>query len=90
MAQNTTADSDLHIWPNPATDEVWIDAHGGSGATYRIVLLDLMGRAVLTADPIADNGHGQLVLQLGSITQGTYVIQLFGNGRSWSRRIVKM
>lgn len=84
------AGNELRIWPNPTTAEVWIDAGAEPGATFVVGVLDLMGRTVLASGPNVANGQGQLVVDLSSITQGTYVIELRSNGKSWSRRIVKM
>ena len=73
----TAADGDeLRIWPNPATDEVWVDIGGASAAPATVIVRDLQGRTITMLGPIAANGSGQYVVQLGAMAQGTYILDL--------------
>nr|MBP7449585.1 T9SS type A sorting domain-containing protein [Flavobacteriales bacterium] len=81
--------ADLRIWPNPATDEVWMDIGEGATGTATVIVRDLLGRTIAVLGPIAANAPGQYLVQLGTMAQGTYIIELRVGSRQWSRRIVK-
>jgi hypothetical protein len=71
--------SDVSIWPNPASDQLWMAAPGIMGEA--VVLLDAAGRSVLTTNV---TGLPQM-LDLQGIRAGTYIVQA-GTSRT---RIVK-
>lgn len=83
------ANGDLRIWPNPATDEVWMAIGEGATGNAIVIVRDLLGRTVIVLGPIAANASGLYVVQLGGMAQGTYVLDLQIGGKRWSRRIVK-
>ena len=49
----------------------------------------MTGRLVIAQGSMTANAQGQLMLDLSTLTQGTYVIEVQANGQSWSRRLVK-
>ena len=79
----------LRLWPNPATDALWVEVDQTRGAAVTVIVRDLTGRLVITQGSLQANAQGQLLVDLSPLTPGTYVIEVQANGQRWSRRVVK-
>lgn len=84
-----TTGTDLRVWPNPATDEVWIDIGEAGSAPATLVVRDLLGRTITSLGPINASGPGLYLVQLGALAPGTYILDLGVGQRQWSRRLIK-
>lgn len=82
-------EDNIQLYPNPATDEFWIDIGAASAGPATVIVRDLLGRTIVVLGPITANGSGQYVVQLGAVAPGTYLLDLQLGDRRWSRRIVK-
>ncbi|MGI4740315.1 MAG: polysaccharide deacetylase family protein [Janthinobacterium lividum] len=76
---NAAASPDTHLWPNPFTDTITLEAKGAFA--YAIYALD----GKLTQ---AGQGVNSLVLP-NTLAQGTYVVKISQNGQLVSSKIVK-
>jgi hypothetical protein len=63
-------------WPNPATDRLWLAGIPDDLRALRVV--DMMGREVNTVQAVQD-GEG-MVLHLGGMAAGRYLVLLEGDG----------
>ncbi|MCB9170331.1 MAG: VCBS repeat-containing protein [Flavobacteriales bacterium] len=90
VVENTSTDvathtpaRELHLFPVPATDLVYIT--GPTDLTGRPVrVLDLTGREVMRADLKGDG------LSVGGLASGTYMVQVvYPNGRTLQKRFIK-
>lgn len=79
----------IQLYPNPATDKVWIDIGEASTGTATVIARDLLGRAIPLPGPISPDGAGRYLIQLGGMAPGTYLLDLTVGEKRWSRRIVK-
>jgi len=69
-------EAQIAVWPNPAADRIYIDAPIGA----RIVLLDALGREVLTAEPVAGRGgaRAEQILETAHLPAGWYAVRIGG------------
>jgi len=72
---NLVAESDVKIYPNPATDVVYVDVHGMSAE--KITVLDIAGRIIteiptansaIVSVPVADYAPGIYLVQINTAT----------------------
>jgi hypothetical protein len=82
-------DAILHVRPNPARDQVWIDVGAAAGAPATVMVRDLLGRTVKTWGPVTAGGTGEYAITLHGLAQGTYLLHVQVGGHQWSTRIVK-
>nr|WP_251047200.1 T9SS type A sorting domain-containing protein [Hymenobacter sp. ISL-91] len=78
----------IDVRPNPATatQDAKLDLSGASAGTYQVTLVDMTGRVLRT---FRQNGGTVEPLQLTSLPTGTYLVQVKGNGQSFSQRVIK-
>ncbi|NVO83979.1 beta strand repeat-containing protein [Hymenobacter terrestris] len=78
----------IDVYPNPATatQDAKLDLSGAPAGTYQVTLVDMTGRVLRT---FRQNGGTVQELQLTNLRSGTYLVQVKGNGQSFSRRVVK-
>ena len=86
---DTDTKDGMRLWPNPATDALWLQVDHARGAAVTVMVRDLTGRLVIAQASLLANAQGQLLVDLSPLTPGTYVIEVQANGQRWSRRVVK-
>lgn len=70
----------ISVWPNPAAERIHVDAPIGA----RIVLLDAIGREVLTAEPVGAHGatagrggaRAERILETAHLPAGWYAVRV--------------
>jgi hypothetical protein len=68
---------DLHIYPNPCTDQAVIAFHSVMNETIEYTLFDISGRTVIdTRLFLCHKGMNRLVLDMQALSSGIYVFQL--------------
>jgi Secretion system C-terminal sorting domain len=76
----------ISYYPNPAKDEITIEAFGCDVQIQSLQIIDLWGRLITTAKPTKDNK-----LNLTGLSQGVYVIRvLLSNDLTNNINIVKL
>jgi len=75
-------DMALMVWPNPASDRIYVEAPTG----LRVIVVDALGREVLTAAPLATGGARgagpvQFSLETGHLPPGWYAVRAGGATR---------
>lgn len=71
------------IYPNPATDFVYVDVQGTE--VDRIEVVDLSGRVVISVDEVAEMKNK---LDLQTVSSGTYLVRLLQKGRVMSQTMI--
>ena len=76
----------LRLYPNPASDEVTLDASAACNRPVTIKVIDAMGR--LAQSPIEQVlSGGQVKLSLAKLPAGLYQVMLQAEGKVWSQRL---
>jgi hypothetical protein len=71
----------VSAWPNPATEQLFIDLQTIESLQADVRLLDLMGRDVrsLSASSLAA-GNSRLTLDVSDLSAGSYILAIQGQG----------
>lgn len=78
----------MNLSPNPATKQVTVQLHYDPQSAVRVVLLDLVGRALQTQ--VALRGDATLTIDLGNLQKGVYLVQVFENDQlAATKRLIK-
>ena len=76
------------VWPNPSQGTLMIDYEAPAGEV-RLAVFDVLGRKVASQTlQRAVAGKHQVVLDLGSLAAGAYVLRLDGDGVTATHRFV--
>jgi len=76
------------VWPNPSQGTLTVGYEAPAGEV-QIVVFDMLGRQVASRTlQRAVSGKDQIVLDLGSLAAGAYVLRLEVDGVRASRRFV--
>jgi len=84
---DTSTGTPFSYYPNPATETLTI-RWNGDPANWQLALVDPLGRQVATRVNTAS--HGEVVLDLGALTDGLYQLRVEGEGRTFMRRVIKL
>jgi len=78
----------LYVYPNPATERLFVGGSSEIQFPLTVVLHDLQGRRVL--EQVLDVDAAQQGIELFQLPAGMYVVQLSNaNGQQKQRRFVK-
>lgn len=81
---NETADSDINIFPNPASSIIHIQSQQNT-TPVTISLFDATGKLVRSIETVSENAE----LQVSDLTNGVYFLFVnFGNGKSETKKIL--
>jgi photosystem II stability/assembly factor-like uncharacterized protein len=80
--EKTTTDKALHIYPNPAANQVSLSFHLNDPAFTYIEVYDLSGRKVLATTPRQKTpGYNTEILNISHLVKGVYLLKVnMGNG----------
>jgi hypothetical protein len=83
------AQSRLHIYPNPASEVLFIDYNAAKAAQVEVSVIDLSGRIVKQQNfGLLNAGKQTLRFDLGQMKQGVYLIQLSNGETMLSNKLV--
>lgn len=80
----------LHVYPNPAEDQVTIELETDLSATPDVKIFDLTGKVVLEPDdkqPI-ENSQYKLSLDISSLRAGIYFIKITQEEQVYSQKLM--
>lgn len=73
---------DLEVYPNPVNDILWIKNYDKQ-SIKRISVFDFSGKLILAVNGNTDQ------INLDGIAKGIYVLQIFSEGKSYKKKIIK-
>lgn len=85
----TLENANLSISPNPFDDALRIDLDLKYESPISIQVADLSGRIVYEQQYLSQLGKSSFALDLGSLPSGVYLVQVYGDGRFWGRKVVR-
>jgi alpha-tubulin suppressor-like RCC1 family protein len=74
----------LSLFPNPASDHVFVNGLSGTG-TYRAILTDLSGKTILEQEISTSQNE----VYVGSVAGGVYLIRIVGGGSTTALKFLK-
>jgi hypothetical protein len=79
--------SGLHIYPNPASDRLWVDFEHNGGNNFSIQLINAQGQLV---DNIVSGqqGDGRICLDVSGLPGGMYILAIRGEQVVTTRKIL--
>ena len=84
-----TAQARLHIYPNPASEVLFIDYNATQAAKVEVSVIDLSGRIIKQQNyGLLSAGKQTLRLDIGQMKQGVYLIQLSNGETMLSNKLV--
>ena len=84
------AETDLQIFPNPATDQITISGRALAGQTVSLDLFDVSGRAVLEETKQMPTSDENIVLNLPPVAQGVYILRISCAGKIVYKKVSTM
>jgi hypothetical protein len=83
LSNSSFADSDLVVYPNPASSYVQIALNNATQNIRSIVIYDLLGKKVLETNSVTSN---EIILNTSSLIKGVYLLEINANS---NERLVK-
>lgn len=83
-----TSEGSLMVFPNPASDRVFLDYESPRSGPVEINLLDINGRHVLTQNLELNAGRNRIPMDIGHVSEGVYIIQLNQWDQVYNLRLV--
>ncbi len=81
---------EVKTFPNPVLETVTLQFDSNQKMDAQVVLSDLTGRNVLTKNTTVENGVNQLNVNMNTLSQGIYFLQLKNNGKIlFAQKVVK-
>jgi extracellular elastinolytic metalloproteinase len=83
-----TASASLEAYPNPAQDRLTVRTQLASAAPMRVVVLDLLGKTVLsTTVPTAQMQQKGVELNTSHLSTGLYVVRVTTTDGSYTTKV---
>ncbi|MBL7764828.1 MAG: fibronectin type III domain-containing protein [Chitinophagaceae bacterium] len=84
------ANSNLNVYPNPASQEVNIDIYLQGSETIHLQLRDMSGRLVKQIQLQAAEGYQHIVMPIADLTSGIYTLMIQDDQHVWhTQKLVK-
>lgn len=87
---NVNPNASVHIWPNPVTNDMWIEGYSNQAGSTTLSVYDLNGCQLLSR--VFDSAAGQNKIHftdLKGLKSGVYIYQLTGVYRSQGKLVKK-
>lgn len=72
----------MRLYPNPASDHLYISIDGNTQSPVVVNILDMSGRSVVTEESVTNS------INISSLTNGLYLIKVSNAGNTYIKRIV--
>ncbi|MCC6458957.1 MAG: T9SS type A sorting domain-containing protein, partial [Saprospiraceae bacterium] len=87
--QVSIGQSEVRLFPNPASDEVWISLNSETDTEAQLLFFDLGGRLVLQQQVPVEQGENRFRVPLADVPAGLYLVQVQPTGgKSSTHRLV--
>ena len=82
------SDIDLSIYPNPASDNMYVDLTSENEGNYTFTITDLMGKVISTET--VENYGGQIHhnINLTNLSKGMYILTVAGKDSKTARKFI--
>jgi hypothetical protein len=90
VEQLINSDLDVSLYPNPATDQLYLDVNLNANGMLYTGIRDLSGRMVLEQTKAGRKGLNQLAMPLGNLAKGMYLLEVSDGSGKFRRTFVKI
>jgi hypothetical protein len=90
QVQNTEIEESVTIFPNPFTDQLNIIINANENRSVRMILTNLSGRKVYSADHELIEGENQISVNTMHLSPSLYILNITGSGFSQSYSLIKL
>jgi hypothetical protein len=77
----------FELYPNPATEHVYMSFHMEEAGEVQVVITDIAGREVALIETVANSGHNILEWQPAGLGAGMYLVTLQQGGKRQTRKL---
>jgi PKD repeat protein len=82
--------ANLHVWPNPARNELNLTFSNTIAGTVPVTVIDPSGRVVIAEDHALTPGSNTLRLNIGPLGPGLYMVRIGNDARNARHRFMKV
>lgn len=86
---NTSSMTSLQAYPNPFTDDLTVKLTSYENKPLTCSVFDMMGNLVLRESVLVNKGDNEFKLKTADMGKGVYFIQVSGNGKTSTLKVVK-
>lgn len=86
-AIETNSQKEVSVYPNPATDQLFIDFKGIPSSNARVLLFDIAGR-IITEEYLTGEGNTLYRINTSGIASGLYLLKIETNQKTFSNKIL--
>jgi PKD repeat protein len=80
--------SNLNVYPNPTSNEVFVNFENQNGNAISIELVDQLGRVIYTSEEFNSTGFNTIELNLANVSDGMYSVLVHSMNNTITKRIV--
>lgn len=85
-SSTTALKNTINLYPNPASETVYLSVD--KGGEYKIRIYDLSGKVVLKKDPEILTSNDSMEINISKLSQGTYILSLEGQKQSFNKQLI--
>lgn len=83
-----TTSSGMAIYPNPASDKVYVRIDLNESLTAQLTLVDLLGKTVLSHELSLNAGQNLKEVRLDGVNKGVYILRLTMKGQTTNQKLI--
>jgi hypothetical protein len=82
-------ESAITVYPNPAKENITVEAAGLSSPYFTIQLMSMQGQTIYAASAEAVNGKMSHTIAANNLTPGLYIVKITNEGTTVLRKVMK-
>ncbi|RYZ45246.1 MAG: T9SS type A sorting domain-containing protein [Sphingobacteriales bacterium] len=92
-APATLAGDDIMLYPNPATERIYVQLQAGENAVYKMKVVDALGRSITSLEKDVAAGVNRLEVDISTLSSGVYYLMLqpeqsAGNAKTYHKKFI--
>ena len=78
----------LRIYPNPASDVLYVNASGTGSSQYKMTLFNLLGTRVISREGMVLSDGVVVPVDVSTLPEGIYILTIEGSGLSHTQKLI--
>lgn len=88
--ENTTLETGISVYPNPATEKIIVEAEGNASSKFSVELLTMQGQKIYEANAQVANGKMEHTIAASQLSAGMYLVRISNGTKSAVRKVIKI